>query len=82
MVLAKLSEDKHVTLTYNNIKNLMKVLFSAVLFQLFLIALYAEAQSPSPFEIYEILEYPAVSCALTAGGGLLLEYLLKSEKGN
>ena len=82
MVLAKLSEDKHVTLTYNKIKNLLKVLFSAVLFQLFLIILYAEAHEPSPLYVFEMLEYPIASCALTAGGGFLLEYLLKTEKSD
>lgn len=82
MVLENRSEDKYVTLTYNKVKNIMKVLFSAVLFQLFLIILYAETGELSPIDVNELLEYPAVSCALIQGGGLLLEYLLKTEKGD
>ncbi len=66
-------------LTHNKILVLLKLCFSAVLVQLFLIclALGDGPQSEYIMQIPEMLEYAAMSAVVTLGGGLALEYALK-----
>lgn len=66
-------------LTHNKILVLLKLCFSAVLVQLFLIclALGDGTQSEYISQIPEMLEYAAMSAVVTLGGGLALEYALK-----
>ena len=63
-------------LTYPFIHRLSKILFSVVLFQLFLIIIH----EPSSAYVADMLEYPAASAVVTLGASLLLEYILKSEE--
>ena len=67
-------------LNHTRILLLMKLCFSAVLLQLFGICLYmqaAGAQSSFLPDVYEFLEYAALSAAITLGGTLALEYALQ-----
>ena len=63
-------------LTYRFIQAFSKILFSSVLFQLFLIIV----SCPDPFYVTDMLEYPAASAVVALGSSLLLEYILKSEE--
>ena len=63
-------------LTYRFIHTLSKILYSSVIFQLFLIA----ASSPDAAYVTDMLEYPAAAAMVTLGATLLLEYILKSEE--
>lgn len=73
-------------LTQKKITVLLKLCFSAVILQLFLICLAAGnavndsqslAGSAYITQIPEMLEYAAMSAVITLGGGLALEYALK-----
>ena len=65
--------------TYKFIRILTKILFSAVIFQLFLIVLAAENGTFSPSDIAAALEHSAAACAVTLGGQVLMEYILKND---
>lgn len=67
-------------LSYTFRENLLKILFSTVIIQLFLIAVFAQQGYFSPSTVTEMLEYSAASGMCALGGGLLLEYIAKSEK--
>lgn len=73
-------------LTHNKILVLLKLCFSAVLVQLFIICLALGGPGTQPnsltdpayiIQIPEMLEYAALSAVITLGGGLALEYALK-----
>ena len=66
-------------LTYNLVENMMKLFFSAVIFQLLFISLGADSGSFSAYFVRTMLEYSAASAVVTLGGGLLLEYILRNE---
>ncbi|MBE6587380.1 MAG: hypothetical protein E7647_03080 [Ruminococcaceae bacterium] len=66
-------------LTLGFIHNLTKILFSAVIFQLFCIALGADSGCFSPSTVTAMLEYPAAAAVCALGGGAFLEYILKNE---
>lgn len=59
---------------------IMKLSFSAVVLQLFLVALGGESGAYLPFAVREMLEYSAASCMCALGGGLFMEYILKNEE--
>ena len=63
-------------LTYRFIHTLSKILFSSVLFQLFLIVI----MKPDAAYVANMLEYPAAAATVTLGASLLLEYILKNEE--
>ena len=63
-------------LTYRFTAALSKLLFSVVLFSLFLIAIC----DPDPFYLADMLEYPAAGAVVSLGASLLFEYIRKSEK--
>ena len=63
-------------LTYRFIHTLSKILFSSVLFQLFLIVI----TSPDATYVTDMLEYPAAAAVVTLASSWLLEYILKSEE--
>ena len=65
--------------TYNFVRIISKILFSAVIIQLFLIILVAECGSFSPSDITAMLEHSAAACVVTLGGQALLEYVFKTE---
>ena len=65
--------------TYKFIRILSKILFSAVIFQLFLIILAAESGAFQPSQITAALEHSAAACAVTLGGQAMMEYVLKNE---
>lgn len=66
-------------LTEQKIVVLLKLCFSAVILQLFLICLSLTdpVQSDYITQIPEMLEYAAMAAVVTLGGGLALEYALK-----
>ena len=64
--------------TYKFIGNFSKILFSAVIFQLFLIIIEAESGAFSPSDITAALEHSAAACAVTLGGQVTMEYALKN----
>lgn len=68
-----------LSFTYKFVRIISKILFSAVVFQLFLIILGAESGAFSPSDITAALEHSAMSCNVALGGQVLMEYVLKNE---
>lgn len=66
--------------TYKFIRTTSKIIFSAVIFQLFLIILGAESGNFSPSDITVMLEHSAAACTVALGGQVLWEYVLKNQK--
>lgn len=66
-------------LNHTRILLLMKLCFSAVLLQLFGICLYMQGAGATTVflpDVFELLEYAAMSAAITLGGTLAMEYAL------
>jgi len=64
---------------YGIFEIIMKLSFSAVLFQLFLIVLCAEEGMLYPSYLFEMLEVCAASCTVALGGACFTDYILKNE---
>ena len=67
-------------LNHMKVLRLMKLCFSAVLLQLFGICLFMQETAVRSIflpDVYALLEYAALSAAITLGGTLALEYALQ-----
>jgi len=65
-------------MTQRFIQALIKILFSAVILALFGLCITAEGDVAPAF-VRQCLEHAAMSCVLILGGGLLLEYVHRSD---
>ncbi len=65
--------------TYKALEALIKIFFSAIIIQLFVVCLGAGNGCFTPGEVLSMLEYSCASCVVSLGGVVLLEYVLKSQ---